>query len=128
MTIIARESQSPIIGEIEALTRSLEEIKTRKRQIEAEESVVKDAILNLMVSNEISGSVSTLYGMVTRVTTKEWEYRDAEVTKQDKAVSTAKRTLDNLKKMLKAAQQIAINNGKAKVVSVTDTLRYSEPK
>lgn len=128
MPIIARESNSPIIGEIEALTRALEESKNRQREAEAQSAVIRDQILALMVDNEIKGSVSTLYGMVTRVTTQEWEYRDAEVTKQDKAAAAAKKTLDNIKKMLKAAQQIAITNGKAKVVNVIEQLRYSEPK
>jgi methyl coenzyme M reductase subunit D len=128
MPIIARESNSPVIGEIEALTRALEASKHAMREEEARYKVISGQILNLMVENKIEGSVSTLYGMVTRVVTNEYEYRDGEVTKQDKAVSVAKKTLDNLKKMLKAAQQIAINNRKAKIINTVNTLRYTEPK
>ncbi len=126
-TIIASESNSPIVGEIEAMVRLLEEAKNRVRSQEAEYNTIRDAILERMVEHDFD-SISTIHGMVTHARTLEWEYRDGEVTKASKAVAVATKTLANLKKLLKAAEGIAQNMGKAKVISTTHTLRYYEPK
>ena len=126
-TIIARESNCPVVGEIESMVRLLEESKNRVRSDEAEYNLIRDAILNKMVEGDFD-SISTIYGMVTHARTIEWEYKDGEVTKAAKAVTGANKVLANLKKVLKTAQEIAQNMGKAKVVNTVHTLRYYEPK
>ena len=126
-TIIARESTSPVVGEIEAMVRLLEEAKNKVRAEEAQYNTIRDAILNKMVEGDFD-SISTIYGMVTHARTIEWEYKDGEVTKAAKAVTGATKVLANLKKVLKTAQEIAQNNNKAKVVDTVHTLRYYEAK
>jgi hypothetical protein len=126
-TIIASESRSPVVGEIEAMVRLLEESKNRVRSEEAEYNTVRDAILSKMVEGDFD-SISTIYGMVTHTRTNEWEYKDGKVTEQTKAVAAANKVLANLKKLLKAAQEIAQNNNKAKIINTVHTLRYYEPK
>lgn len=128
-TIIARESDSPIIGEIEAMVKTLEERKNTIRAEEAEYNKLREQIKERMIEAGITDdSLSTIYGMVTLVKTYEYEYRDGEVTRQEKALSVAKKALDGVKKLLKTAQELAILNKKAKVTNVTVTLRYYEPK
>ena len=127
-TIIAAESDSIVVGQIATMVRELEASKIKVREAEAHYETIRDAILSTMVEHKIEGSISTVYGMVTHVKTPTWEYKDSEVTKQTKAVEAAKRTMDNLKKLLKAAQLIAQNNKKAKVVKEDHSLRYIEPK
>jgi ketopantoate reductase len=126
-TIIASESRSPAVGEIEAMVRLLEESKNRVRAEEAEYNTIREAILNKMVEGDFD-SISTIYGMVTHARTHEWEYKDGEVTKAAKAVAAANRVLANLNKLFKAAQEIAQNNNKAKITTTVHTLRYYEPK
>lgn len=128
-TIIARESDSPVVAEIETMVRLLEERKNTIRAEEAEYNKLREQIKERMIEAGITDdSLSTIYGMVTLVKTYEYEYRDAEVTRQEKAVSVAKKALDGVKKLLKTAQELAILNKKAKVTNVTVTLRYYEPK
>lgn len=128
MPIIARESNDLAVAEIETMVRLLEERKNTIRAEEAEYNKLRDQIKDRMLEAKIEDSISTIYGMVTVVTTTEWEYRDGEVTRQEKAVSLAKKALDGVKKLLKTAQELAILNRKAKVVNVTYSLRYYEPK
>ena len=112
-TIIARESNCPVVGEIESMVRILEEAKNRVRSDEAEYNLIRDAILNKMVEGDFD-SISTIYGMVTHARTIEWEYKDGEVTKAAKAVTGANKILANLKKVLKTAQEIAQNMARPK--------------
>lgn len=126
-TIIAAESKSPVVGEIEAMVRLLEEAKNKVRAEEAHYNLIRDAILNKMVEGDFD-SISTIYGMVTHARTIEWEYKGGEVTKAAKAVTGATKVLSNLKKVLKTAQEIAQNMGKAKVTNTVHSLRYYEPK
>ena len=128
-TIIARESDNPAVGEIETMVRLLEERKNAIRTEEAEYNKLRDQIRERMIEAGFTDqSISTIHGMVTLVTAYEYEYRDSEVTRQEKAVKVAKKALDAVKKLLKTAQELAILNNKAKVADVTVTLRYYEPK
>lgn len=128
-TIIARESDSPVVAEIETMVRLLEERKNTIRAEEAEYNKLREQIKERMIEAGITDdSLSTIYGMVTLVKTYEYEYRDGEVTRQEKAVSVADKALKAVKKLLKTAQELAILNKKAKVTNVTVTLRYYEPK
>jgi hypothetical protein len=128
-TIIARESDNPAVGEIETMVRLLEERKNAIRAEEAEYNTLREQIKERMIEAGITDqSLSTIYGMVTLVTSYEYEYRDSEVTRQEKAVSVADKALKAVKKLLKTAQELAILNKKAKVTNVTVSLRYYEPK
>lgn len=126
-TIIARESNCPVVGEIESMVRLLEEVKNRIRTEETEYEFLREKVLEKMVEGDFD-SISTIYGMVTHARTIEWEYKDGEVTKAAKAVTGATKVLANLKKVLKTAQEIAQNMGKAKIITTVHTLRYYEPK
>ncbi len=128
-TIIASESKNPAVAEIAEMVRFLEERKNSIRAEEAEYNKLRDQIRDRMIEAGITDdAISTLYGNVTLVKTYTYEYRDAEVTRQEKAVSVADKALKAVKKLLKTAQELAILNNKAKVADVTVTLRYYEPK
>lgn len=127
--IIARESDSPIVGEIEAMVKLLEESKNTIREEEAKYNALREQIKEKMVEGGFTEDpIYTLYGNVTLVHAYEYDYRDAEVTRQEKAVSVADKALKAVKKLLKTAQELAILNKKAKVTNVTVSLRYYEPK
>lgn len=111
------------------MVRLLEERKNAIRTEEAEYNKLRKQIQDRMIEAGFTDqSISTIHGMVTLVTAYEYEYRDSEVTRQEKAVKVAKKALDAVKKLLKTAQELAILNNKAKVADVTVTLRYYEPK
>jgi len=126
-TIIAANSSDPRIGEIDALARHLERVQLQLLELEGTGKDIRGRILAILVEDDLD-TVSTVHGQCQHVRRPVLSFRSSAVTTAQNVVQGLEKDLKLAKAALKAAQDSAQIQGKAKVEETKHELRFVMPR
>lgn len=126
-TIIAANSSDPRIGEVDALARHLERVQLQIFELETTGKDLRSKILAILVEGDLD-TVSTIHGQCQHVRRPVLSFRSSAVTTAQNAVQGLEKDLKLAKAALKAAQDAAQIQGKAKVEETKHELRFIMPQ